>query len=105
MQYEIKKELLEYFKAIPNKTAQENRLCLYLQNDIEFFEVTGLSRDDVDEIGYDGANMTDAQMERLASKLGDSYVENGFWEDLECHLEYMEIQKIDSPDKEERDDE
>jgi len=94
MQYEIKKELLEYFKAIPDRTAQENRFCLHLQNDIESFDVTGVCRDDVDEIGYDGANMSDAQMEQLASKLGDSYVENGFWEDLKCHLETMEILKL-----------
>ncbi len=100
MRYEIKKELLEYFKAIPDRTAQENRLCLHLQNDIESFDITGVCRDDIDGIGYDGANMTDAQMDRLATKMEDSYIDNGFWVDMKCHLEDMGIPKLNNPNEE-----
>lgn len=63
MRTDIKQELLEYFKNKSNRTEQENRFFLYLQNEIEFFNITSVSRDDVNELNFDGANMTDSQME------------------------------------------
>lgn len=94
MRTDIKQEMLDYFKNKPNRTEQENRFLLYLQNEIEFFNITSVSRDDVNELNFDGANMTDAQMERLADKMEDAYLANGYWDDMRLCLEDMEIPKL-----------
>lgn len=94
MRTDIKQEMLEYFKNKSNRTEQENRFLLYLQNEIEFFNITSVSRDDVNELSFDGANMTDSQMERLADKMEDAYLANGYWDDMRLCLEDMEIPKL-----------
>lgn len=94
MRTDIKQELLEYFKNKSNRTEQENRFFLYLQNEIEFFNITSVSRDDVNELNFDGANMTDSQMERLADKMENAYLGNGYWDDMRLCLEDMEIPKL-----------
>lgn len=38
--------------------------------------------------------MTDAQMERLADKMENAYLANGYWDDLRLCAEYMEIPKL-----------
>jgi len=51
------------------------------------FAVTNLTRSDL--VGINGLTeadvhaVTDAQMERLASKLGDAYIEHLYWTSLE----------------------
>lgn len=94
MQTDIKQEMLAYFKDKPNRTEQENRFLLYLQNEAEFFDITSVSRDDVNELNFDGANMTDSQMERLADKMENAYLANGYWDDMRLCLEDMEISKL-----------
>lgn len=94
MRTDIKQEMLDYFKNKSNRTEQENRFLLYLQNEIEFFNITSVSRDDVNELNFDGANMTDAQMERLADKMENAYLANGYWDDLRLCVEDMEIPKL-----------
>ena len=33
------------------------------------------------------ADLTDADMKRIASKMGDSYLDMGYWEDMEAHTD------------------
>lgn len=94
MRQDIKQEMLDYFKNKSDRTEQENRFLLFLQNEVEFFNITSVSRDDVNELNFDGANMTDAQMERLADKMENAYLANGYWDDLRLCAEYMEIPKL-----------
>lgn len=54
----------------------------------EEFIVCVLSRADLEQLGYNPDGLSDAEMKRIASKMGDSYVENGFWIDLKWHLEH-----------------
>lgn len=61
----------------------------------EEFTVCVLSRSDVEALGYDPNSLTDAEMERLATKMGDAYVENGFWVDLGIYLEHFGAAKFD----------
>lgn len=56
-----------------------------------FFSITSVSRADLETLGFDVSNVTDDMMERIASKLADSYIPNGFWESLEYCGEMMEI--------------
>lgn len=50
------------------------------ENRKEEFVCVVLSRADFEEKGYDTSNITDAQMKRIASKIGETLVENLYWE-------------------------
>lgn len=65
------------------------------------FAIAHVSRADLEDKGYDTSNVDDATMERLASKLGDAYVENGFWIDLPIMSDYLEIPKKENENEEE----
>lgn len=99
MQHSLKKELLDYFNKIEDRTSQENRLRLFLANDVEFFDISSVSREDVDETGFDGQNMTEDQMEHLSNKMDRAYVEDGFWQDIASIADDMGIDKISKEDK------
>jgi len=57
------------------------------------FPITSVSREDLESKGFDTSKVDDSTMERLASKMGDAYCENGFWIDLPIIAEYLEIPK------------
>lgn len=57
----------------------------------EYFEVVSVSRADLDHKGFDTTNITDDDMERLAKKIGNAYLDDGFWTDLVIIAEYMDI--------------
>jgi len=46
----------------------------------EEFNCVTLSRADFEDMGYDTSNISDEQMERIASRIGDTLVENLYWE-------------------------
>lgn len=70
----------------------------------ESFNISRLSREDLEAVGFDTSEVDDATMERLASKLGDDYCEQLFWTSLEILAECMDIPKKDSEDEEEEED-
>lgn len=94
MRQDIKREMLEYFKNISSPTSQENRFILYLQTEVDFFDITSVSRDDIYEKGYDADYVSEAQMERLADKMAEYYCNNGFWDDLDSLLDNMGVPKL-----------
>lgn len=55
--------------------------------------IATVHRDDLEELGFDTSVVDDATMARLASKMGDAYVESSFWIDLEIIAEFLEIPK------------
>ena len=46
----------------------------------EEFNCVTLSRADFEEMGYDTSNISDEQMARIAQKIGETLVENLYWE-------------------------
>lgn len=48
----------------------------------EHFPVSHVSRADLEQKGFDTTNVTDEDMERIASFMDDNYLEDGFWTDL-----------------------
>lgn len=60
----------------------------------EFFKITSVSRADLEERGFEVSNVSDATMERLASKMADDYCEQLFWESLEIIAESIGIKRI-----------
>lgn len=62
------------------------------------FPITSLSREDITALGYKNVeSISDEVMEKIARKMGDSYLENSYWIDLEymvdtyCGLEKGEV--------------
>ena len=67
----------------------------------ESFKITSVSREDLEAAGFDASDVDDYTMERLADKMGDAYVSNGFWIDLPIIAEYLEIPKKGETEEEE----
>lgn len=65
-----------------------------------YFIITRMHRADFEGMGYDASKLTDADMERIAEKMGESYVENQFWIDLEFWAEEYGLDKIDTEEDE-----
>ena len=59
----------------------------------ESFVISEISREDLEELGYDTSLVSDETMEYLAKKLGNDYCEQLFWTSLDIIAEYMEIPK------------
>ena len=59
----------------------------------ESFVISEVSREDLEELGYDTSLVSDETMEYLAKKLGNDYCEQLFWTSLDIIAEYMEIPK------------
>ena len=51
------------------------------------FKITSVTREDLEMRGFDTTNITDAQMERLAQKMCDDYLEQMFWVSLDIIAE------------------
>ena len=51
------------------------------------FEITSVTREDLESRGFDATNITDAQMEELARKMCDDYLEQMFWISLDIIAE------------------
>ena len=51
------------------------------------FNITSVSREDLEYRGFDTTNITDAQMEELARKMCDDYLEQMFWISLDIIAE------------------
>ena len=51
------------------------------------FKITSVTREDLEMGGFDTTNITDAQMEELARKMCDDYLEQVFWISLDIIAE------------------
>ena len=56
-----------------------------------FFPITSVSREDLEEKGFDTSEVSDDTMRILASKLADDYCEQLFWPSLEIIAECLGI--------------
>ena len=57
------------------------------------FKITSVTREDLEMRGFDTTNITDAQMERLAQKMCDDYLEQMFWISLDIIAEDIKKKK------------
>ena len=62
------------------------------ENRKESFKCVILSRADFEDRGYDTSNIDDEQMERIAQKIGETLVENLYWECIDYWGEIMNMQ-------------
>lgn len=64
-----------------------------LRSTMESFEITSVSRADLEEKGYDTSAITDEQMEKLASKMAEDYCEQLFWTSMDIIAENLGFPK------------
>ena len=55
------------------------------------FDISSLTRADLEHAGFDGSKVDDSTMLRLAQKLGDAYFDQNFWDDLELFADELGI--------------
>lgn len=80
---ELVKKLDAYLNCKGGLNAQEEelrRLCNMCKGT---FPISCLRREDLEKQGYKTSGLNDAQMKRLAEKMGDAYVENDFYDSLD----------------------
>lgn len=91
-------EMVKQYQFIVTMKRKYNHLTVCMddgkKNSSGFFSIARLHRDDLIEKGFDGDSVNDSMMEHLASKLGDSYVENDFWESLPILADELSIKKL-----------
>lgn len=63
-------------------------------NNLKPVPVTMLSVNDLEAQGFDVSKVTQEQIEWIASKMADNYVENLFWDDINCYAKKFNIPKI-----------
>jgi len=56
--------------------------------------ITSLSPEDLSMMGFETRLITQEELEHLASKMSDNYVEHYFWHDLECIADMMNLPRI-----------
>lgn len=57
------------------------------------FNITSVSREDLEHIGFNTTKVNEATMKELASKLADDYCEQLFWNSLPIIAEHLGIPK------------
>lgn len=81
MKHELKQQLYLYFTKKKKRTCEEETLMLSLKNELGCFDIASVMREDLCAKNFD-MNVSDDTMERIANKMGNTYIDCGFWEDL-----------------------
>jgi hypothetical protein len=71
----------------------ENNWVRAIDDNEGFFEISRLHRDDLESIGYNTSEVDDSVMKKLASKLGDDYCNQLFWNSLHILADVLDIPK------------
>lgn len=60
------------------------------------FPITSICREDLHSIGIDTSTLTDEDMERIAERMADYYIENSFWNDAESiAIDVYKLKQVD----------
>lgn len=65
-----------------------------MENRKETFNCVTLSRADFEDRGFDTSNISDERMEHIASRIGDTLVENLYWECIDVWGESEKMPKL-----------
>lgn len=68
-------------------------------NLLDGYEITAVSRDDLEQRGFDTSKVSDETMRQLAKKMCDDYLNNFYWDSLDAIAEELNIPaKDEGPD-------
>ena len=83
MNRELIEDLHQYFEQKENRTGEEVNFLNRLKDELPYFKVTAVSREDLQREGFNVTNVDDSDMTEIARKLADDYCEQLFWLSLE----------------------
>lgn len=61
------------------------------ENKLKQFSITSICREDLESKGFDTSKIDDGVMEKIASKMADTYLDSGFWVDLDIIAEHYGV--------------
>ena len=76
-----------YFEQKKSKTHEEDMFLSHLKEELPYFAITYLHRDDLASRGFNAEEVDDCTMKEIAEKMGDAYQEDGYWVDLDIIAE------------------
>lgn len=81
-------------------TFSGKKLEFDIQDTTGQFQITSVHRDDLKEQGFNPEKVTDGDMEIIARRMANGYVEyDGFWEALRVEAEALKIPKLTTKNK------
>jgi len=90
-------DIYEKFKALPETViVKENTDEEFLFVDERFtdsFWIAGLSRADFESRGYDASKLSDSNMEYIAQRMRDNFIEHQYWFDIDYFGEVFQLPK------------
>jgi hypothetical protein len=63
--------------------------------------VSLLDQDDLKQRGFDGSKLTNEELAQIAAKMGNYYLDYGFWDDMEEACNYYEVPRLNKEETEE----
>ena len=92
---------MEKKKIYNINSISKNELRSLMGKKKEFFEITSVSREDLESAGFDASNVDDDTMTELAEEMADDYLEQLFWTSLKILAENLGIPKKKALEKDE----
>ncbi|NDW08761.1 hypothetical protein [Dysgonomonas sp. 520] len=87
MRQALLNDIHKYLKSKEGRTQEENDFLMRIENELPYFHITSVHRDDLIHKGFDVSNVQDCDMETLARKMSNDYCEQLFWTSLEIIAE------------------
>jgi hypothetical protein len=72
-------EEISYVEVRNAKEHEQNMSLAEIERMSKEFKITSVTREDLEDRGFDTTNITDAQMEELARRMCNDYLEQMFW--------------------------
>lgn len=98
MKRSIIEDLHQYFEQKENKNGAEVSFLNQLTEELPYFQITAISREDLAQRGFDVSEVDDEDMRELARKMESDYCEQLYWESMVIIAEQgLEIPKYVCP--------
>jgi hypothetical protein len=86
--YTLLQDIKKHFESIEDKSTYEKHLLSRIEDELGFAPIAFVSRDDIEALGYNADNVTDRELQMVANKMGDYYLEYGDYNgDLQSALD------------------
>lgn len=82
MKRSIIEDLHQYFEQKENKNGAEVSFLNQLTEELPYFQITAISREDLAQRGFDVDEVNDEDMRELARKMESDYCEQLYWESM-----------------------
>ena len=90
-------DLYEKYKALPEtvsaKESDGYEVIFVDARDVDEFPIAYLSREDFEAKGWDTSKLDNSDMEYIARKMGETFIENQYWSDIKYFAEYFGLPK------------